>query len=149
MQISLFRALSDKPVVNKRLSGGQAMTGTLRDASRVTDPVILIESAANISGYNYAYIPDFGRYYYISEMEAVRHGLWRLTLHVDVLMSYAGQLRGCVGIVDKQQQGAMGSPYIDDGSVVVTTQRINQTIAFSGGFSQSPYYILAMAGVVV
>lgn len=38
---------------------------------------------------NYAYIPNFRRYYFITRIESVRNGLWRVNLSVDVLTTYA------------------------------------------------------------
>lgn len=44
-----------------------------------------------IPAYNYAYIPDFSRYYYITDWVFVG-GLWRASLTVDVLATYRIQI---------------------------------------------------------
>lgn len=44
-----------------------------------------------IPAYNYAYIPDFSRYYYITDWVFIG-GLWRASLTVDVLATYKTQI---------------------------------------------------------
>ena len=149
MNVSLFQNLSDRNRISKTIRNGIGFNGTLRESSNVISPVITIETTDNLSEYNYAWIPDFNRYYYIDEMTAVRKNIWQITLSVDVLMSFRGDILNVVGIVDKQESTRNGSPYIDDNSLVVSSERFNQTISFPAGFSATPYYILATAGAVI
>lgn len=87
--ISLFICTDENERINKtNLSGQKDYIGVFRDEVNVMTPVFQIESTDNISGYNYAYIQDFNRYYYIKSIKAVRYGLWELSLAVDVLMTY-------------------------------------------------------------
>lgn len=74
------------------------VTGVLRDESSVVDPVILIETSNPIAA-NYAYIGSFSRYYFIRNWEAVRNGLWRCTMHTDVLKTFAEGILGSPCIV--------------------------------------------------
>lgn len=52
---------------------------------------------------NYVYIPDFNRYYFINDITSVRQNLWRLTLHVDVLMSYKNEIKNTNAFVSRNQ----------------------------------------------
>lgn len=149
MNIALFKNLSDRNRITKTIRGGIGFSGTLREESNVISPTITIETDENLSEFNYAYITEFGRYYYIEEMTVVRHNLWQLSLAVDVLMSFRSDLVNVIGIVDKQENTRNGSPYIDDNSLVVSSERFTQTISFPAGFSATPYYILATAGAVI
>ena len=45
----------------------------------------------HLPAYNYAYIPDFSRYYYITDWVFIG-GLWRASLTVDVLATYKAQI---------------------------------------------------------
>ena len=60
----------------------------LLSPSGVLSPVLEINLGVNnYPNYNYAYIPNFNRYYWISDW--VNDGpLWRCSLNVDVLASY-------------------------------------------------------------
>lgn len=56
----------------------------LEDGNRVVD----ITELAKFLQANYAYIPTFNRYYYITDIISVRNNLWEIQMSVDVLMSY-------------------------------------------------------------
>lgn len=86
----LFYSVSDrKNKLSKTLGTATTLTGTLREPVSLTDPEILIESAT-VPSYNYAYISDLGRYYFIESVVAEQYKLFRIRLHVDVLMTYKG-----------------------------------------------------------
>ena len=88
MEITLYKTSEENNKIDKTLSEPYNMTGSLRNESSVIRPSILVE-IENPTNYNYMYIPDFGRYYFIKEMTSVRTNLWRLDCEVDVLKSYA------------------------------------------------------------
>ena len=90
----LFYSVSDrKNRLSKTLGTATSLTGTLREPVSLTDPEILIESAT-VPAYNYAYISDLGRYYFIVSVVAEQYSIYRLRMHVDVLMSYKGLKNG-------------------------------------------------------
>ena len=47
-------------------SGGTEIACVLKDDCSVISPVLEIKTAT-LPDYNYAYIPDFGRYYYVND----------------------------------------------------------------------------------
>ena len=78
-----------KNVVYKTLTNSQNFPEcVLKENTSVTTPIIFIQTDTNLSTYNYCHIPEFSRYYYITNISSVRNGLWQLNLKVDVLMSY-------------------------------------------------------------
>ena len=85
----------NKLVKNIIWPDGFTLEGNLKDDCDVCDPVIEIETAENISGFNYAEIPDFNRFYFINKIENTGARFWRLTLHVDVLHTYHSALLNC------------------------------------------------------
>lgn len=89
--------------IKKTINSGTLLftcSGVLRDESSVVDPVILIETT-NPTAANYAYINEFSRYYYIRNWEAVRNGLWRCTMHCDVLKTFSEGILGSPCVVAK------------------------------------------------
>lgn len=50
-----------------------------------SDPMI---NDANLLSCNYAYIPEFHRYYFITEITSLHNKVWQVAMRVDVLMSY-------------------------------------------------------------
>lgn len=145
MEIKLYKTSSPRKKLVKELTDGITLSGTLRAQSSVMSPSLQIQNIAVI-GYNYCYIPDFGRYYYINGINALRANLFELSLGIDVLMTYAEAIRKNYAIVDKVQSFGAAYNYINDGSFI-NTNRMNQEIKnFSGGFNENGEFILITAG---
>lgn len=121
-----------------------SLSGTLREGSSIIDPVIKVEGTLPPNA-NYFYIPDFGRYYFITDIVALRHGLFEIHGHVDVLSSAGAGLNDCVGIVRRQENN--WNLYLDDGVFKAYSDPNVIQKAFPSGFSTSNMcYILAVAG---
>ena len=97
MTILFYSVSARKNELSKTLGTATSLTGTLREPVSLTDPEILIESAT-VPAYNYAYISDLGRYYFIRSVVAEQYNMYRLALHVDVLMTYKGTSSPMTGI---------------------------------------------------
>ena len=101
MTLELYSNSSEYAALDKELELQITLSGILREESSIIDPSILVEDLDDyITDINYAYIPEFGRYYFITNIESVRNHLWRLSLHVDVLHTYADGIRANSGIID-------------------------------------------------
>ena len=103
MNILLYKTTNANNDLNKTISDKVELVGALRDASSVIAPSILIQS--NPIGYNYAYIPEFGRYYYIKNITAFRKGAYIVDLKCDVLMSFREEILHMSGIVSRLTNG--------------------------------------------
>ena len=145
MEIKLYKTSSPRKKLVKDLTDGITLTGTLRGQSSVMSPSLQIQDIAVI-GYNYCYIPDFGRYYYINGINALRANLFELSLGIDVLMTYSEAIRNNAAIIDKVQPQKGAMPYINDGSYVSTNKMYQTIINFSGGFNDNGEFILITAG---
>lgn len=103
MNILLYKTKNANNDLNKTISDKVELVGALRDASSIIAPSILIQS--NPIGYNYAYIPEFGRYYYIKNITAFRKGAYIVDLKCDVLMSFKDEILNMTGIVSRLTNG--------------------------------------------
>lgn len=72
-------------------TGGVTIPCSLKDACSVVSPVLEIKTATK-PDYNYAYISDFGRYYYVTEW-VYDKGIWNCSLSVDVLTSWRDEIK--------------------------------------------------------
>lgn len=116
MQIILYNSSADKIKLDKSndLSVILTLIGTLRNTCSILTPSVIIDlndydniiESNNIDiidstpddiiynlqsrliGANYVYIPDFNRYYYITDITSVKRNLWQISMRVDVLMSF-------------------------------------------------------------
>ena len=145
MEIKLYKTSSPRKKLVKDLTDGITLVGTLRAQSSVMSPTFTVQDTA-VVGYNYCYIPDFGRWYYINGIDALRSNLYEVSLGIDVLMTYAAEIRKNYAIIDKVENFGVAYNYINDGSWV-NTNRMNQSIInFANGFNDNGEFILITAG---
>ncbi len=143
MTIKLYRNLSEEIAVTKNITDEITYTGSLRSESSVIDPVILIE-AVNLSDYNYAWIEEFHRFYFIRDISSVRTGLWRLTMHVDVLSTYAGYIKDNNGILARNSN--VWNLYYQDEQFKILNYETIQTKAFGVSLNPNSQIVLICAG---
>lgn len=98
MIIRLFN-LSKRENSTLRPSGnGTEFNCVLKSDTSIISPVILIDFAdqsnPQMHRFNYAYIPDFARYYFISDIQSARGMIWEYTLTCDILATYRDQISG-------------------------------------------------------
>mgnify|MGYP007133709515 CR=1 FL=1 len=121
-----------------------SLTGTLRDESSIVDPVILVEYADPIDA-NYAYIEEFRRYYYITDITSVRTGLWRITMHTDVLKTFSEGILNSPCIVAKSS--SRFNLYLNDSDYKCQQNDIVMTKNFPQVFNiAASYYVLSCLG---
>ena len=149
MIIRLFKCTAENNRVDKTnfISNAFNMMGALKDKSSVIDPVIIIEKTnPALYNYNYMYIEDFGRWYYINNIVAVTNKLWEIHAHVDVLYTWGADIRKAKCIIDKTSSLGNANLYLDDGSFVMDSHKYNTVIPFPSGLSETGKYILICAG---
>lgn len=146
MQIYLYVNRSEKNSINKSLSSSTLLTGNLRNESSIITPTFDVQ-ANNVSGFNYCYIPEFGRYYFISDITAVRTTIWRIKCDVDVLMSFKTDILNLDVIVsDSTNEGS--EPYFSGDVWQTTVKTKTDIISFSSGLLNDGEYILITSGGV-
>ena len=144
MTLTLYKNNSEQNAVTKSLTQIQTMTGTLRNGTSIIDPIILVFDVSDINGVNYLKINEFNRYYFINNIKSVNNNLWELSCHVDVLQSYADEIRAQSGIVERQEN--YFNLYLNDGNTFQVYQNPQiATIKFPAGFT-NPSFIIAIAG---
>lgn len=144
MYINMYNYGDEKNVIHKELPNPTVLTGELKDGTSVTDPSILIEySDPHI--FNYVYIPEFARYYFITDIVSVRMGLWEVYLHVDVLKTYEDDINECVCILENTQEQGL-TEYINAQRYQSLVKDKTDIISFSGGLLENGEYILITAG---
>ena len=146
MTISFYNNVSEKEKIGKTLKNKKSLTGFLKQATSVINPIITIE-IENPSQFNYCHIPQFHRYYFINDMINVRNNLWEIHMKVDVLESFKTQIKANKAIVEKSEQTASSNEYFNDGSTFFHDSReYNEIAMFQRGFDTAPSYILITAG---
>lgn len=142
--ISLMVNSSPKEQLDKNLSTIQTVSGTLKEETSLIDPTIKIQgSVSSFSNCNYMYIPEFNRYYFVTDIRSITNSIFEVSGHVDVLMTYRHRIRDNNAIVRRQANS--WNLYLNDGSFKVYQNPIVLTKAFPSGFSHQEF-VLAVAG---
>lgn len=142
MTLRLYKNKSDKNVVSKTITqSGSDISGTLREDCSIINPVISIQGLTDLK-VNYAYIPEFGRYYYINNI-VCKGKLYELHMHVDVLMSFGTEILDNTAVISRQQ--SMYNLYLQDGVFKTYADNHYQIKQFPSGFN-TQQFIFSVAG---
>ena len=141
MQLKLYKSLDEKNRIRKTLTEELILNGALRDKSSVIKPTILIQT--DPLDYNYAYIPEFGRYYFINNVVAMRNKSFIIDLKCDVLMSYADEIYNLRALIDREE--TQSQQYVT-GDFVIDARHNTEKIVFTNPFTEKNYILVAMKG---
>ena len=143
MQIKLYKNLSEVNTIGKTLTEESVRNGTLKDGCSVLSPSVVL-TGENLSGFNYAYIPQFSRYYFIKEITSVKSGLWEISMRVDVLETYKDCIKANTAILKRQEK--IWDMYINDEKFKAESTNKTATIMFPQNHFNTVNFILTVAG---
>lgn len=149
MQIDLFVCTAERNRVNKsdHITNRFTLSGTIKKPTSAMNVSIEVEKSNPVAyKYNYMYIADFGRYYYIDEIVNVSNNRWIINASVDVLMSFKNDILHTSAVVDKIEGANQANLYLDDGSFVMDSRKYNEVKEFPSGLNENGSYILICAG---
>ena len=144
LSIQLMNNSSPIEKIGKILSAGSTYSCVLKDDTSVLDPVIILQTSDNIFSFNYMYISDFGRYYYIKDIKSVNNNRWEITAHVDVLETYATAIKANSAVIKRQEKKF--NLYLNDPEFKVLNPEKIQTLKFPQGFNKVLNNILIVNG---
>lgn len=142
--ISLMRNSSPKEQLDKNLSTLASVSGTLKESTSIINPVIKIQcDVSDFANCNYMYIPEFDRFYFVTDITSISDTIAEFSGHVDVLTTYKDQIRSNSAIVRRQENS--WNLYLNDGSFKVYQNPMVLTKSFPNGFTAHEF-VLAVAG---
>lgn len=142
--VVLQKNSSENNKVTKSLTTLVTYSGTLKDKTSIIDPVIIVEGdLTSFVKANYMTISTFGRSYFITDIQSVGNNLFEVSGHVDVISTYATEIKRNSAIV-KRQKGAYNL-YLNDGSLKVYQDPKVVIKTFGSGFNTMEF-VMAVAG---
>ena len=150
IDIELYQCLDEKNKINKKVGGGVKLEGTLREASDVMNPSILVEASIDaVCGYNYAYIPAFKRYSYINNTSSFRQGLSLLQMSVDVLNTFKETVLNSNCIITRSSKTGDAIHSLPDERFPVKQSETTHSIVFDSLYTNSSDPTLGQTMILV
>ena len=147
MTLELMNTSADKRYLSKSTSVVKKVTCKLKEGTSIIKPTVIIGkmSASNIRKCNYAYISEFGRYYFINDITEMTASQLAISMHVDVLNTYKSQIRSISTLILRQEN--VYSPYYEDKETLVRVNRFREkkNIGTVGG-AETNYYLTVNNG---
>ena len=130
--IIFMKLWSDMDVIGKTWSNTtELIEGKLMFDQSMLKPKFIVNG--NFSAYNYAYIPEFGRFYFIMEQSIKTGTMTEIDMQVDVLQSFKEQLIGedadVEAIIERQQ--SLNNAYFADGMYWTQVDKEVKTYPFT------------------
>lgn len=136
VSVTFYNNSDDERVLDKTLSSGTTVTAELYDATSVYAPRLVLAWSSYYTSYNYMYIAEFNRYYFITDVVAAPGGKAIISARCDVLMSFRTQINNlsaiAVRLPNKDQPGSWRSSYIPDNKLPMNMGRSVKCIEFEG-----------------
>ena len=149
MTLELMNTSADKRYLSKSTSVVKTVNCKIKEGTSIINPTVIIGklSASNIRKCNYAYISEFGRYYFINDIIETTANQLEISMHVDVLKTYSSQIRSISTLILRQEN--VFSPYYEDKEALVRVNRFREkkNIGTVGG-SDTNYYLTVNNGGV-
>lgn len=119
MNIVFYKFTKKENSTARPNGGGFSIEGILNENTSIISPSLSIKFSVDITGYNYAYIPDFQRFYKVVSW-GYALGLWRCDLYVDVMASFKPDIGAMYNYVLRSASESNGN--IIDGLYPTTAQ---------------------------
>lgn len=113
--------------VNKQLGDFTAIDGDLRQTFDVLRPTVTLRKQPRPT-FNYCYIPDLGRYYFVERVSFEGNNAYELALRIDVLKTYETEILAATGRVTESDNP---DPYISNRESVYKRTPNFEKVAFT------------------
>lgn len=145
--ITLYNNTSPVEQIGKDLTGEYTISDVVlkRDTS-ILRPVLVVASVQDVFSYNYMYIEEFGRYYFIDDVRSVNNNIWEISAHVDVLETYKDEILSNSAIIENTERNGANMYLYDPEIMKVNCKHKTDIVNFPGGLLDTGEFILITAG---
>ena len=104
MTVIFYKYNGIKNKINKTLSDGLTINDVIiQNDFDITNFDLLIKNSSFTLEYNYCFIPDLNRYYFIESIEKMNGSIYKIRITVDVLKSFSSQIENINAIITKSE----------------------------------------------
>lgn len=142
MTIKFYNYTAEQERVDKTSYLGTATTTTadqVEGLQNVLAPSFIV-SSNTVPDYNYAYVQEFARYYFVDAPIWIANNTWRVNMRIDVLFTYKTAISAQSGVV---QYSSAGSPRKYDPRIVYNLPPVHNAASPVAGYgTPDPVYIV-------
>lgn len=131
MTITIGRTSDDRRKLHKSFTGSD-ITAQLKQPCDVLNPVFIISYSSDYITCNYVHVSDFGRYYFINNINLLPGNRAELSCSVDVLMTYADQISAINCVIARYEHAKLSE--IADSNIMIKNYNIIDTYPLPNKF---------------
>ena len=128
------RENSTKVPTAAQIASSASFSCLLLDDTSLINPTFKLDIATNPIGYNYCYVSDFGRYYFIDDISS-HQNFWYISCHCDVLASFKTPILSGSHYV--LRSASSYDEYISDTAYIAKVGQTGDFQSFTNPFSYS------------
>lgn len=143
--VKIYINSSGPDYFNKSLSGETSIDCDFKAPVDIENPTIYVAGTDSYDGYNYCYISEFGRYYFMTPVAGTAQTLI-FECKSDPLMSFASQIKSCPAVISRNPWH--WDLYIQDPKLPVETRTVSAIEKFPNSYfnGTNNCYILTVLG---
>lgn len=152
MTLKFYKYSGDPRVMGKQIGDAVlTLTGKHKENTSMFLPTFIVNTNSmfkDVNKPNYLYADDFGKYYFVRDIQANTDGTCDITCEEDVLTTFKEQLKEIKFIIERSN-GASVNDNISDTSIPMEVVPHVRVLPFKGenvGFSNELSFILHCAG---
>ena len=142
MQVEFYHTADNANTVNKTLQPIKTVDIIFRQAVNEATPFIIMNKD-KLTGSNYVHIPNFNRYYFISNVENYTANLVRIDLVTDLLMTYKDDILNSTVLIT-----ATNTPSYFSSNLPIQTKTIKRVLKSDVTLNKESSLILTTIGGV-
>lgn len=103
LNVVFYKTTTDRNYLTKNLSSSYKTVVTPKDDVSVSTPIFFLSYNEDLIPYNYVYVVELNRYYYIDEFILNSSATMSIRCSIDVLMTYAIYIKSINGFIERQE----------------------------------------------
>lgn len=137
MTVKFYKMTSTTNTINKKKSQIQESECQLYEETDILNPVLLMRYNKNLLSSNYVFIEEFGRFYFINNIDIVDGDKILVRCHIDVLDTYWNSIKDTSQhIIRNSEQFNL---YMKDDVMQVTQRTLRQVKRVTDSSSGFPF----------
>jgi len=145
MNVYLCSMNSENNAINKSITTIKHVSAIVKHDCSIYRPTLILHYDSTMENINYLYIPEFERYYFITNITAMTGSRYEVTCKCDVLESFKSEILGLSVILDSTQNTG-GNKYLNGDAWVHNVKDTTFIDRFPNSLPTSPQNILITAG---